>query len=201
MVILRENTEGVYCGIEFKSGSDRAKRVIDLLNQELGYKVLPSSGIGIKPISPEGTKRLVRMAVRFALDKGQPSVTLMHKGNIMKFTEGAFKDWGYEVAVQEFRDRVVTEDEVSKGTDGKGKLLIKDRIADSMFQQIQLRPDEYTLIATPNLNGDYISDAAAAMTGGIGLAAGANIGDPAAMFEATHGTAPKYTGKNQANPG
>ncbi len=200
MVIFRENTEDVYCGIEFKGGTDRAKRVIAFLN-DLGYKILPSSGIGIKPISPEGTKRLVRMAIRYALDKRLPSVTLMHKGNIMKFTEGAFKDWGYEVAVQEFRDRVVTEDEVSKGANARGKLLIKDRIADSMFQQIQLRPDEYSVIATPNLNGDYLSDAAAAMTGGIGLAAGANIGDQAAFFEATHGTAPKYTGKNIANPG
>jgi isocitrate dehydrogenase len=201
MVIFRENTEDVYCGIEFKSGSERAAKIITLL-KEMGYSnVLPSAGIGIKPISPEGTKRLVRMAIRYALDKKLPSVTLMHKGNIMKFTEGAFKDWGYEVGVQEFRDRIVTEDEVYKGTDGKGKLLIKDRIADSMFQQIQLRPDEYSVIATPNLNGDYISDAAAAMTGGIGLAAGANIGDQAAMFEATHGTAPKYTGKNLANPG
>jgi isocitrate dehydrogenase len=200
MVIFRENTEDVYCGIEFKSGSDKARRLLSLLS-ELGYQVLPTSGIGIKPISPEGTKRLVRMAIRFALDKKLPSVTLMHKGNIMKFTEGAFKDWGYEVAVQEFRDRVVTEDELGKGAAGKGKLLIKDRIADSMFQQVQLRPDEYSVIATPNLNGDYLSDAVAALTGGIGLAAGANIGDRAAMFEATHGTAPKYTGKNQANPG
>jgi isocitrate dehydrogenase len=200
MVIFRENTEDVYCGIEFKSGSDKARRVLGLL-KEMGYNVLPSSGVGIKPISPEGTKRLVRMAIRFALDKKLPSVTLMHKGNIMKFTEGAFKDWGYEVAVQEFRDRVVTEDELGKGADGKGKLLIKDRIADSMFQQVQLRPDEYSVIATPNLNGDYLSDAVAALTGGIGLAAGANIGDRAAMFEATHGTAPRYTGKNQANPG
>ena len=201
MVIFRENTEDVYCGIEFKSGSERATRLINLL-KEMGYtNVRPSAGIGIKPISPEGSKRLVRMAVRYAVDKKLPSVTLMHKGNIMKFTEGAFKDWGYEVAVQEFRDRVVTEDEVYKGADAKGKVLIKDRIADSMFQQIQLRPDEYSVIATPNLNGDYISDAAAAMTGGIGLAAGANIGDRAAMFEATHGTAPRYTGKNVANPG
>jgi isocitrate dehydrogenase len=200
MVIFRENTEDVYCGIEFKSGSEKAKRVLALL-KELGYSVLPSSGIGIKPISPEGTKRLVRMAIRYALDKKLPSVTLMHKGNIMKFTEGSFKDWGYELAKQEFRDRVVTEDELTKGADGKGKLLIKDRIADSMFQQIQLRPDEYSVVATPNLNGDYLSDAAAAMTGGIGLAAGANIGDRAAMFEATHGTAPKYAGKNMANPG
>src|SRR5207245_4547611 len=138
---------------------------------------------------------------RYGVDKRLPSVTLMHKGKIMKFTEGAFKDWGYELGKAEFRDQVVTEDEVSKGAKGKGKLLIKDRIADSMFQQIQLRPEEYSVIATPNLNGDYLSDAAAAMTGGIGLAAGANIGDRAALFEATHGTAPKYTGKNQANPG
>jgi isocitrate dehydrogenase len=201
MVIFRENTEDVYCGIDLKSGSDKAKKVIALL-KEMGYNVIPSSGIGIKPMSPEGSKRLVRMAIKYALDKKLPSVTLMHKGNIMKYTEGAFKDWGYEVAVQEFRDRVVTEDEVNKKVkDPKGKLLIKDRIADSMFQQIQLRPDEYSVIATPNLNGDYISDAAAAMTGGIGLAAGANIGDQSAMFEATHGTAPKYTGKNVANPG
>jgi len=200
MVIFRENTEDVYCGIEFKSNSDKARRLIALL-KEMGHNVIPTSGIGIKPISPEGTKRLVRMAIRYALDKKLPSVTLMHKGNIMKFTEGAFKDWGYDLARTEFRDRIVTEDEIAKGADGKGKLLIKDRIADSMFQQIQLRPDEYSVIATPNLNGDYLSDAAAAMTGGIGLAAGANIGDRAAMFEATHGTAPRYTGKNMANPG
>ncbi|GIW81107.1 MAG: isocitrate dehydrogenase [NADP] [Gemmatales bacterium] len=203
MIIFRENTEDVYCGIEFKSGSDRARKIIDLLNKEFGYNVLPSSGIGIKPISPEGTKRLVRMAIRYAINKKLPSVTLMHKGNIMKFTEGAFKDWGYELAREEFKDETITEDEVwaSGGKIPPGKVLIKDRIADSMFQQIQLRPDEYSVIATPNLNGDYISDAAAALTGGIGLAAGANIGDKAAMFEATHGTAPRYTGKNQANPG
>jgi isocitrate dehydrogenase len=201
MVIFRENTEDVYCGIEFKSGSERAARIINLL-KEMGYtNVLPSAGIGIKPISPEGSKRLIRMAIRFAIAKKLPSVTLMHKGNIMKFTEGAFKDWGYEVAKAEFREQIVTEDEVTKGATARGKVVINDRIADSMFQQIQLRPDEYSVIATPNLNGDYISDAAAAMTGGIGLAAGANIGDRAAMFEATHGTAPKYTGKNMANPG
>jgi isocitrate dehydrogenase len=211
MVIFRENTEDVYCGIEFKSGSDKAKKILALL-KELGYNVIPSSGVGIKPISPEGTKRLVRMAIRFALDKKRPSVTLMHKGNIMKFTEGAFKDWGYELGKQEFRDRIITEEELfdekasalrggAKPGNANGRLIIKDRIADSMFQQIQLRPDEYSVVATPNLNGDYLSDAAAAMTGGIGLAAGANIGDRAAMFEATHGTAPKYTGKNQANPG
>src|SRR5262249_28738487 len=153
MVIFRENTEDVYCGIEFKGGSEKAKKIVALL-KEMGYHVLPSSGIGIKPISPEGTKRLVRMAIKFALAKKLPSVTLMHKGNIMKFTEGAFKDWGYELAKAEFRDHIVTEDEVTKGADAKGKLLIKDRIADSMFQQIQLRPDEYSVIATPNLNGD-----------------------------------------------
>jgi isocitrate dehydrogenase len=211
MVIFRENTEDVYCGIEFKSGSDRARKVIALL-AELGYKVIPSSGIGIKPISPEGTKRLVRMAIRYAIDKKLPSVTLMHKGNIMKFTEGAFKEWGYEVARDEFRAQTISEaelyDEKSANLRGgapagqaNGRVVIKDRIADSMFQQVQLRPDEYSVIATPNLNGDYLSDAAAALVGGIGLAAGANIGDRAAMFEATHGTAPKYTGLNRANPG
>jgi isocitrate dehydrogenase len=201
MVIFRENTEDVYCGIEFKSNSDRAKKIIAML-KEMGYtNVLPSAGIGIKPISPEGSKRLIRMAIRYAIDKKLPSVTLMHKGNIMKFTEGAFKDWGYEVARDEFRDKTVSEDEAAKGADARGKVVIKDRIADSMFQQVQLRPDEYSVIATPNLNGDYLSDAAAALVGGIGLAAGANIGDRAAMFEATHGTAPKYTGQNKANPG
>lgn len=201
MVIFRENTEDVYCGIEFKSNSDRAKQLIALLEQ-WGYKnVVPSAGLGIKPISPDGTKRLVRMAVRWAIDHKLPSVTLMHKGNIMKFTEGAFKDWGYELARTEFGKETISEDEVTKGGSARGKVVIKDRIADSMFQQIQLRPDEYSVVATPNLNGDYLSDAAAALTGGIGLAAGANIGDKAAMFEATHGTAPKYTGKNQANPG
>src|SRR5262249_33972564 len=162
-----------------------AKQVIDLLRQ-MGYtNVLPSAGVGIKPISPEGSKRLIRMAVRFALDHKLPSVTLMHKGNIMKFTEGAFKDWGYELARQEFADTTVSEDAVTKGASARGKVLIKDRIADSMFQQIQLRPDEYSVIATPNLNGDYISDAAAAMTGGIGLAAGANLGHRAALLHAT----------------
>ncbi len=200
MVIFRENTEDVYCGIEAKSGSDKAKRFIALLT-EMGYNVPASSGIGVKPMSPEGSKRLIRMSLRFAIDKKLPSVTLMHKGNIMKFTEGAFKDWGYELARDEFRGQVVSEEEVSKGADAKGKVVLKDRIADSMFQQVQLRPEEYSVIATPNLNGDYLSDAAAAMVGGIGLAAGANIGDKAAMFEATHGTAPKYTGLNRANPG
>jgi isocitrate dehydrogenase len=206
MVIFRENTEDVYCGIEFKSGTERARQMVAFL-RGLGYGsdvLLESAGIGIKPISPERSKRLIRMAIQYAIDKKCPSVTLCHKGNIMKFTEGAFKDWGYELAKAEFRDKIVTEDEVTKEHGGKtpaGKVVIKDRIADSMFQQIQLRPDEYSVIATPNLNGDYLSDAVAALTGGIGLAAGANIGDRAAMFEATHGTAPKYTGQNMANPG
>jgi isocitrate dehydrogenase len=211
MVIFRENTEDVYCGIEAKSGSEKAKRLAALIT-ELGWTLPADAGIGIKPISPGGTKRLVRMAVKFAVDKKLPSVTLMHKGNIMKFTEGAFKDWGYEVAKAEFRDKVITEDELydekaaalrggAAPGNANGRVIIKDRIADSMFQQIQLRPDEYSVVATPNLNGDYLSDAVAALVGGIGLAAGANIGDRAAMFEATHGTAPKYTGKNMANPG
>ena len=206
MVIFRENTEDVYCGIEFKSGTEKARQMVAFL-RGMGYGsdvLLDSAGIGIKPISPERSKRLIRMAIQYAVDKKCPSVTLCHKGNIMKFTEGAFKDWGYELAKAEFRNQIVTEDEVYKEHGGKapaGKILIKDRIADSMFQQIQLRPDEYSVIATPNLNGDYLSDAVAALTGGIGLAAGANIGDRAAMFEATHGTAPKYTGKNMANPG
>ncbi len=206
MVIFRENTEDVYCGIEFKSGTEKARQLVAFLRAQ-GYGsdvLLESAGIGIKPISPERSKRLIRMAIQYAIDKKCPSVTLCHKGNIMKFTEGAFKDWGYELAKAEFRDQIVTEDEVYKEHGGKtpaGKIVIKDRIADSMFQQIQLRPDEYSVIATPNLNGDYLSDAVAALVGGIGLAAGANIGDRAAMFEATHGTAPKYTGKNMANPG
>ena len=217
MCIFRENTEDVYCGIEFKSGSEKAKKIISLL-REFGYGtdlVLDSAGIGVKPISPERSRRLIRMAVKYALDKKCSNLTLMHKGNIMKFTEGAFKDWGYELCKEEFRDKIITEDELWEATrpeaialrggkkpgDANGRLIVKDRIADSMFQQIQLRPDEYSVIATPNLNGDYLSDAVAALTGGIGLAAGANIGDGAAMFEATHGTAPKYTGKNRANPG
>jgi isocitrate dehydrogenase len=189
MVIFRENTEDVYCGIEFKSGSEKARQLVAFL-RGLGYGsdvLLETAGIGIKPISPERSKRLIRMAIQYAIDKKCPSVTLCHKGNIMKFTEGAFKDWGYELAKAEFRDKIVTEDEVYKDHGGKapaGKIVIKDRIADSMFQQIQLRPDEYSVIATPNLNGDYLSDAVAALVGGIGLAAGANIGDKARCRDA-----------------
>ncbi|HYP27040.1 MAG TPA: NADP-dependent isocitrate dehydrogenase [Blastocatellia bacterium] len=250
VVIFRENTEDVYAGVEFVSGSERALELLSLLNDKFGYRVRTDSGIGIKPISPTGTKRLVRRAIRYALDFNRPSVTLVHKGNIMKVTEGAFRDWGYELAREEFRGDVVTERETwildnreknpsiteeenaraiepgfdqmsptqrealveeirrTLGTIGeshgngewKRKLLVKDRIADSMFQQILIRPDEYSVVATPNLNGDYISDAAAAQVGGLGMAPGANIGDGAAVFEATHGTAPKYADKDVINP-
>jgi isocitrate dehydrogenase len=251
VVIFRENTEDVYAGVEFVSGSARATEIISLLNDNYGYKVRPDSGIGIKPMSPTGTKRLVRRAIQYALDFNRPSVTLVHKGNIMKFTEGAFRDWGYELAKDEFRHQIVTEretwildnreknatisDEANarmiepgfeqmsekqraatvaeitetlaaiRATHGNGewkkKLLVKDRIADSIFQQILIRPDEYAVLATPNLNGDYLSDAAAAQVGGLGMAPGANIGDRAAVFEATHGTAPKYADLDVINPG
>ncbi|HKV42388.1 MAG TPA: NADP-dependent isocitrate dehydrogenase, partial [Blastocatellia bacterium] len=250
VVIFRENTEDVYAGIEFQKDSDRAREIISLLNTKYGYHVREDSGLGIKPMSPFGTKRLVRRAIQYALDFGRPSVALVHKGNIMKFTEGAFRDWGYELAKEEFRDQIVTEvetwildnrerntsitneqnaraiepgfDQMSEdkraavvaqvtqtlasiwATHGNGewkkKLLVKDRIADSMFQQILIRPDEYSVVATPNLNGDYLSDAAAAQVGGLGMAPGANIGDKAAVFEATHGTAPKYADKDVINP-
>jgi isocitrate dehydrogenase len=255
VVIFRENTEDVYAGIEFKEGSEDAARLIAFLNDDLLAKtkkrVRTDSGVGIKPISIFGTKRLVRAAIRFALDNGRKTVTLVHKGNIQKFTEGAFREWGYEVAIQEFRDQVVTEREswilgnveanpavtaeenaalIEPGLDmaspayqagvaaevravlatigqthGKGawkhKVLINDRIADSIFQQIILRPEDYSVLATTNLNGDYISDAAAAQVGGLGIAPGANIGDGFAVFEATHGTAPKYADKDMINPG
>jgi isocitrate dehydrogenase len=204
MVIFRENIEDVYAGIEWKSGSPEAKKIIDFINGEMGKKIRPSSGIGIKPISPEGSKRLVRKAVQYALDRNRSSVTLVHKGNIMKFTEGAFKEWGYELAKEEFGAQTVSENEVWEAHNGKtpaGKVLIKDRIADSMFQQVLLRPEEYSILATPNLNGDYISDALSAQVGGLGIAPGANIGDKHAIFEATHGTAPKYAGQDKVNPG
>ena len=250
VVIFRENTEDVYAGVEFMSGSARASELISLLNEKYGYKVRTDSGIGIKPMSPTGTKRLVRRAIQYALDFNRPTVTLVHKGNIMKFTEGAFRDWGYELAKQEFRSEIVTERETwileNREKDGsitpeqnarmiepgfdqmsdsqrasvveeinqtlasiwashgnkewKKKLLVKDRIADSMFQQILIRPDEYSVVATPNLNGDYLSDACAAQVGGLGMAPGANIGDHAAVFEATHGTAPKYADQDMVNP-
>jgi len=204
VVVYRENTEDVYAGIEWPAGSPEAQKVIAFLEKELGKKVRPDSGIGIKPISITATKNLVRRAIQYALEKNRRSVTIVHKGNIMKYTEGAFRDWGYELAREEFASRTVTEEEVTTKYDFKvpeGKLLIKDRIADSMLQQILTRPDEYDVIATPNLNGDYLSDACAAQVGGLGIAPGANIGDGCAVFEATHGTAPKYADKDVINPG
>ncbi len=203
VVVFRENTEDVYAGIEFPAGSPEAEKLAAFLGDELKSPVREGSGIGIKPISRFGTERLVRMAIEYALEHGRRSVTLMHKGNIMKFTEGAFRDWGYQVAAREFGDQTVSEDRLWDELDGKlpeGKVLIKDRIADAMFQQVLLRPDEYDVIATPNLNGDYISDGVAAQVGGIGIAPGANIGDGVALFEATHGTAPKYAGQDKVNP-
>jgi len=203
MVIFRENTEDVYAGIEYKAGSPEAKKVIDFLSG-LGASIRPDSGIGIKPISATGSKRLVRKAVQYALDQGKGSVTLVHKGNIMKFTEGAFKDWGYELAREEFGASTVSESELWDEHGGKvpaGKIVVKDRIADAMFQQVLLRPDEYDVLATMNLNGDYMSDALAAQVGGLGMAPGSNEGDGLAVFEATHGTAPKYAGQDKVNPG
>ena len=204
VVIFRENTEDVYAGIEYKEGSPEAKKLIAFLGKEFGKKIREDSGIGIKPMSITGSKRLIRRAIQYAIDKKRKSITLMHKGNIMKFTEGAFREWGYEVAREEFQKFTVTEEDVHEkynGTVPKDKVVIKDRIADAMFQQVLLRPEEYDVIATPNLNGDYISDACAAQVGGLGMAPGANIGDEAAIFEATHGTAPKYAGQDNVNPG
>lgn len=203
VIIFRENTEDVYAGIEWQRGSMEAMKLMTFLRENLKVRIRPDSGIGIKPISATGTKRLVRKAIQHAINHKLPSVTLVHKGNIMKFTEGAFRDWGYELAHDEFPDETITESDVFQNHGGKapkGKIVIKDRIADSMFQQILLRPSEYSVLATPNLNGDYLSDACAAQVGGIGMAPGANIGDFVAVFEATHGTAPKYAGQNCANP-
>jgi len=204
VVIFRENTEDVYSGIEWASGSRKALRIIEYLNHEMGTNIDMESGIGVKPMSPKATKKLVRLAAKYALDHNRDSLTLVHKGNIMKFTEGAFRDWGYEEVTSTFRDQVVTESELWDEHNGKrpeGKLLVKDRIADAMFQQVLLRPSEYDIVALPNLNGDYISDALAAQVGGLGLAPGANIGDQVSLFEATHGTAPKYAGQDKVNPG
>ncbi|MBN1756116.1 isocitrate dehydrogenase (NADP(+)) [bacterium] len=225
IVIFRENTEDVYAGVEWKQGTPEAKKIIDFMKNELGVKVRDDSGIGVKPISIFGSKRLVRKAVQYAIDKNRESVTLVHKGNIMKFTEGAFKDWGYELAVDEFRDHIITESELwdqviaddgvtptvkegayahlrggrPAGNQGD-RILIKDRIADQMFQQLLTRTDEYDVVALPNLNGDYISDAAAGQIGGLGIAPGANIGDYIALFEPTHGSAPKYRNQDKVNP-
>lgn len=200
VVIFRENTEDVYAGIEFPSGSKETEGLIHFLREELGQRIREGSGIGIKPISAFGSKRLIRKAILYALQHHLPSVTMVHKGNIMKFTEGAFRDWGYELVREEFEGKVLQESAFSTHENPKGKVMIKDRIADQMFQQVLLRPEEYQVIATPNLNGDYLSDACAAQVGGLGMAPGANIGDDLALFEATHGTAPKYTGQDKANP-
>ncbi len=202
MVIFRENTEDVYSGIEWPAGTEENRRLAELL-KELGKPVREGAGIGIKPISPFGSKRLVRKAIQYAIEQGRKSVTIVHKGNIMKFTEGAFREWGYEVAKDEFRDQIITWDEMQAqgGKQPEGKILIQDVIADNMFQQILVRPQLYDVIATPNLNGDYMSDALAAQVGGIGIAPGANMSDGYAIFEATHGTAPKYAGQDKVNPG
>ncbi len=203
MVVFRENTEDLYAGIEFQADSAEAEKVRSFLNDQMGTHLTPETGLGIKPISAKNTKRLVASAISHAIKNGFPSVTLMHKGNIMKFTEGAFAKWGYEVAREKFRNDTITEKELYDDYQGKfpeGKVLIKDRIADMLFQQVLLRPDEFGVIATPNLNGDYISDALAAQVGGLGMAPGANIGDSCAVFEATHGTAPKYAGLDKVNP-
>jgi isocitrate dehydrogenase len=204
MVVFRENTEDVYSGIEWESGSKEANKLTRILFEDFKVSLPADSGIGIKPISPAGTKRLVRRAIAYAIRRTLPSVTLVHKGNIMKYTEGAFRKWGYELAQEEFGDRTVTEADVQLKFGGKtpaGKIVIKERITDSMFQQVLLRPEEYSVIATSNLNGDYLSDALAAQVGGLGMAPGANVGDNAAVFEATHGTAPKYAGLDKVNPG
>ncbi|HPY03092.1 MAG TPA: isocitrate dehydrogenase (NADP(+)) [Spirochaetota bacterium] len=204
MIIYRENLEDLYAGIEFKQGTPEAAKLIKFLKDELGKTVLADSGVGIKPISVTNTKNIVRAAIQYAIANKKSSVTLMHKGNIMKFTEGSFKEWGYELAKEEFADQTITEKDLWDNHGGKipaGKIVIKDRIADAMFQQIILRPEEYEVIATPNLNGDYISDALAAQVGGLGIAPGANIGASEAVFEATHGTAPKYADQDKVNPG
>ncbi len=226
IVIFRENTEDVYSGIEWEQGTEEVAKVIDFIKNTMGKNVRLDSGIGVKPISITGTKQLIRKALDFAVAESRKSVTFMHKGNIMKFTEGAFKDWGYELAVEEYREHVITEAELWDETmaedgvtpitkpgafadlrggkpagDPNGRIVIKDRIADSIFQQIQTRTNEYDVVCCPNLNGDYLSDAAAAMVGGLGMAPGANIGDYIGLFEATHGTAPKYAGKDKVNPG
>jgi len=201
VVIFRENTEDVYAGIEWPRGSEEARKLIEFLTT-LGAKVREDSGIGIKPISEFATKRLVRLAIKYAIENGRESVTLVHKGNIMKYTEGAFRDWGYEVAREEFADVTVTEDELWEKYGGKaeGKIVIKDRIADNMFQQLLTRTDEYDVLAMPNLNGDYMSDFAAGLVGGLGIAPGSNIGDGMGVFEPVHGSAPKYAGQNKVNP-
>ena len=206
MVIFRENSEDIYAGIEWPAGSAEASKLVAFLREQLGVTQIrfpDSSGIGVKPVSQEGTARLVRRALRYVVEQDLPSLTLVHKGNIMKFTEGAFKDWGYQVAREEFGAEPIDGGPWCRFENPRSgrEVLVKDMIADAMLQQILLRPDEYSVIATLNLNGDYLSDALAAQVGGLGIAPGANIGDDAAIFEATHGTAPKYAGQDKVNPG
>ena len=204
VVIFRENTEDVYSGIEWQQGSSEADEIISFINSKFKKNIREDSGIGIKPISITGTERLVRKAIEYAIENDRKSVTLVHKGNIMKFTEGAFKEWGYQLAAREYGDKTISESDLwdkHNGVAPEGKIIIKDRIADNMFQQILTRTDEYDVIATTNLNGDYLSDACAAQVGGLGMAPGANIGDHVGLFEATHGTAPKYAGQDKVNPG
>jgi isocitrate dehydrogenase len=207
VVIFRENTEDVYAGIEWEAGSRDAKEILELINKKLKDSdrqlVSLESSVGIKTISEFNSRRLVRRAIQYAIENGHQSITLVHKGNIMKYTEGAFRDWGYQVAREEFSEQTVTEAELYEKFEGQipqGRIVIKDRIADAMFQQLMLRPEEYGVIATPNLNGDYLSDAVAAQVGGLGMAPGGNIGDRCAIFEATHGSAPKYAGQDKVNP-
>ncbi|HPB31224.1 MAG TPA: isocitrate dehydrogenase (NADP(+)) [Candidatus Sumerlaeota bacterium] len=203
VVIFRENTEDVYAGIEWARASDAALKVIRFLNIEMGIPLSGDAGIGVKPISREASRRLIRRAIQFAVDQKRKSVTLVHKGNIMKFTEGAFRAWGYELAAEEFSHVIITEHELREqhgGVHPEGKILLNDRIADNMFQQLLLKPEQYDVIAAPNLNGDYLSDACAAQVGGLGIAPGANIGDETAVFEATHGAAPDIAGKGLSNP-
>jgi isocitrate dehydrogenase len=198
MVVFRENTEDVYAGIEWREGTPEVKRVIEFLRGQMGCKLADDAGIGVKPITRSGSKRLVRKAIQYAIDNKRESVTLMHKGNIMKYTEGAFMNWGYEVAKDEFKDQVMTESEVEIGDD---RIVVKDRIADALFQNVLQRPQDYDVIATTNLNGDYISDALVAQVGGLGLAPGVNMGDTLSVYEPTHGTAPTIAGLDKANPG
>ncbi len=203
-ILFRENTEDVYAGHDFEAGSETALAIIDVVKEKTGRQIRLDSGIGVKPISTFGTERIARAALQWAVDHDLPSVTFVHKGNIMKFTEGSFAKWGYELAEREFGDKIITEKKLWDELDGKmpeGKILVKDRIADSIFQQIQTRPDEYSVLCLPNLNGDFLSDAAIALVGGLGLGPGANMSDEIALFEATHGTAPKYTGMDKVNPG
>jgi len=201
VVIFRENIEDVYSGIEYRAGSPEADAAIAFLTERFGAKIRPGSALGIKPMSKFGSQRLVVKAIEYALKSGRRSVTLVHKGNIMKFTEGGFREWGYDVAKQRFGEKTVPESDVGKGKGDGGRVVIKDRITDAMFAQLVLRPEEYSVIAAPNLNGDLLSDAAAAQVGGLGLAPGGNVGDGFAVFEATHGTAPKYAGMDKVNPG